>query len=218
MKVTLINWTPDPELTVARAARLCYSRTFEVNINIDRARLLIREIVARGHESVLEHASFTFLIEGLSRAASHQLVRHRLVSYSQQSQRYIRFNNPDFVIPPTIENDPIAAVQFRNTIEYNINAYQELIQLGIPEEDARYIFPQAVTSHLMLTANARELLHIFQLRLCSRAQWEIRSVAQKMLDFVIEIAPTIFENAGPSCTTGICPEGDKGCGHPWKKS
>jgi thymidylate synthase (FAD) len=217
MNVTLLNWTPDPELTIARAARLCYSKKFEENLTLDKARKLITNVVARGHESVLEHASFTFLIEGLSRAASHQLVRHRLVSFSQQSQRYIRFKNPNYVIPPSIESNPHATMIFNDIVERNIKIYQELLDMGIPEEDARYIFPQAITSHLILTANARELLHIFRLRLCNRAQWEIRILAEQMLNLVKEKAPIVFENAGPACLTGICPEGDKGCGQPWKR-
>jgi len=193
MKVTLISSTPNPELTIARAARLCYRRSYDEDITLEKAQKLIREIVARGHESVLEHASFTFLIGGISRAASHQLVRHRIASYSQQSQRYIHFKNPEFVIPPS------------------------MIKMGIAEEDARYILPQAITSQIILTANAREYLHILKLRLCSRSQWEIRMIATAILKILKELSPIIFESAGPPCATGICPEGDKGCGHPWSK-
>ncbi|MBP8932803.1 MAG: FAD-dependent thymidylate synthase [Candidatus Atribacteria bacterium] len=217
MNVKLISSTPDPELTVARAARLCYRSSYDEKMTLENAQKLIREIVARGHKSVLEHASFTFLIEGISRAASHQLVRHRLASYSQQSQRYINFKNPEFVIPPSVNENKTLLNHFREHIQKSNDIYQEMIKIGIPEEDARYILPQAITSQIIITANAREYLHILQLRLCNRAQWEIRMIANKILVILKELAPTIFENAGPPCITGICPEGDKGCGHPWNK-
>jgi len=217
MKVKLINSTPNPELTVASAARLCYRRSYDDDLTLEKAQKLIREIVARGHESVLEHVSFTFLIEGISRAASHQLVRHRLASYSQQSQRYIHFENPEFVIPPTIKNNETLFKLFRESIQKSSDIYQEMIKMGIAEEDARYILPQAITSQIIITANAREYLHILKLRLCNRAQWEIRMIANDILKILKGLAPTIFENAGPPCATGICPEGDKGCGHPWSK-
>jgi len=217
MKVTLISSTPNPELTIARAARLCYRRSYDEDITLEKAQKLIREIVARGHESVLEHASFTFLIGGISRAASHQLVRHRIASYSQQSQRYIHFKNPEFVIPPSIKENETLFDHFREQIQKSSDIYQEMIKMGIAEEDARYILPQAITSQIILTANAREYLHILKLRLCSRSQWEIRMIATAILKILKELSPIIFESAGPPCATGICPEGDKGCGHPWSK-
>jgi thymidylate synthase (FAD) len=217
MNVRLISSTPNPELTIARAARLCYRSGYDEDMTIEKAQKLIREIVARGHESVLEHASFTFLIEGISRAASHQLVRHRLASYSQQSQRYINFKNPEFIVPLSIKENKTLMNYFLEQNRKSSDIYQEMIKMGIPEEDARYILPQAVASKIVLTANAREYLHILKLRLCTRAQWEIRSVAMEILKILKELAPTVFENAGPPCATGICPEGDKGCGHPWNK-
>ena len=217
MKVTLLNYTPDPEITVALAARTCYSSKPPLTISKERAEHLIRELIERGHESVLEHASFTFFIEGISRVTSHQLVRHRLASYSQQSQRYVSMKEASFIIPPSIAENPEAQGLFLKAIEEDKKTYQELVSLGIPQEDARYMMAQGVATNLVLSANARELLHIFNLRLCNRAQWEIRELAQKMLELVKDLAPAIFEWAGPPCVEGECREGENSCGKPWKK-
>lgn len=217
MKVTLLSYTPDPEITVALAARTCYSSKLPLAISKERAEYLIRELIERGHESVLEHASFTFAIEGISRVTSHQLVRHRLASYSQQSQRYVSVKEADFIIPPSVVENSEAQELFYKAIEESKKAYQELVNLGIPQEDARYMMAQGIATNLVLSANARELLHIFRLRLCNRAQWEIRELAQKMLELVKDLAPAIFEWAGPPCVEGECQEGENSCGKPWKK-
>ena len=196
MKVTLLSYTPDPEITVALAARTCYSSKLPLAISKERAEHLIRELIERGHESVLEHASFTFAIEGISRVTSHQLVRHRLASYSQQSQRYVSVKEADFIIPPSVEKFRGSEL-FCKAIEESKKAYQELINLGIPQEDARYMMAQGIATNLVLSANARELLHIFRLRLCNRAQWEIEN-GPKMLELV-KIWLSNFEWAGPPC-------------------
>lgn len=217
MKVTLLNHTPDPEITVALAARTCYSSKIPENISPPRAQQLIRELIGRGHESILEHVSFTFSIEGISRVTSHQLVRHRLASYSQQSQRYVSMKEASFIIPPSIADNPEAQKLFSTAIEEDKKIYQELLNLGIPQEDARYMMAQGVATNLVFSANARELLHIFHLRLCNRAQWEIRELSHKMLGLVKDIAPAIFEEAGPPCVKGECREGENSCGKPWKQ-
>jgi|YNPMSStandDraft_1061717.scaffolds.fasta_scaffold02344_5 thymidylate synthase (FAD) len=215
MDVRLVTCTPEPEITIALAARTCYSKNPPQTITLDKARKLIRELIRRGHESILEHALFTFRIEGISRVASHQLVRHRLASYAQQSQRYVSLQEADFICPPAIGANPQAEIIFRETVQRCREAYEKLLTLGILREDARYIIPQGTTTNLVFTANARELLHIFRLRLCNRAQWEIRELCLKMLKILQEKAPVIFESAGPPCVDGVCPEGEKSCGQPW---
>ncbi len=217
MNISLIAHTPDPEGVVARAARTCYSRGAPQSLLPPDSRSLIRSLVKKGHHSVLEHASFSFLLEGLSRASSHQLVRHRLASFSQQSQRYVNLEEPAYVIPPSISDNSHATMIFKEAMEKANHAYKQLLNAGIAKEDARYIFPQAVTTILVFTVNARELLHIFRLRLCNRAQWEIRQACLEMLKLVTQIAPTVFEGAGPPCVDGQCMEGNGGCGRPWSK-
>ena len=223
MKVKLINYTKDPEKIVAQSARLCYSASGIDELKeklTDKSRInLIKKIIKLGHYSVLEHATFTFAIEGISRVTSHQLVRHRLASFSQQSQRYVKINKEGFpyIIPKSIAKDKKLAKIFIDAIKELDGIYQLLLDHNIEAEDARYILPQAVTTKMILSANARELLHIFKLRCCNRAQWEIREVAIKMLKEVEDIAPTIFENAGPPCILGPCPEGELSCGKPWSK-
>lgn len=215
MQVTLLSYTPEPEKTIALAARVCYSKIPPRDISLEKARDLIRELFARGHESVLEHASFSFLIEGMSRVASHQLVRHRLASYAQQSQRYVDARHMGFVCPPSIAAHPRAKIVFDEVVARAQEAYKELCGIGIPKEDARYVLPQGVGTNLLISLNARELLHIFRLRLCRRAQWEIREVVLRMLEAVEKVAPVLAELAGPPCKFGPCPEGEKGCGKPW---
>jgi thymidylate synthase (FAD) len=224
MKVRLINYTKDPEKIVAQSARLCYSELsvedLEKELTNESIIKLIKKIIKLGHYSVLEHATFTFAIEGISRVTSHQLVRHRLASFSQQSQRYVKINREGFpyIIPKSIAKDKKLAKMFIDAIKELNGIYQLLLDHNIEAEDARYILPQAVTTKIIITANARELLHIFKLRCCNRAQWEIREVAIKMLKEVEDIAPTIFENAGPPCILGPCPEGELSCGKPWSKN
>ncbi len=216
MKVELLSYTPNPELLVAAAARTCYSKKpgsqIIKKITTKKASKLIKKLVKIGHHSILEHASFTFSIEGVSRACTHQLVRHRIASYSQQSQRYVSLENANFVVPLTIKKDQKAREIFDRIIKEARDAYRKLLELGVPEEDARYVVPQAVQTNIVVTMNARELLHFFKLRCCMRAQWEIRALAWRMLSLVKKVAPTIFENAGPPCISeGMCPEEEFPC-------
>ncbi len=218
-RVSLLQYTPDPERTVALAARLCYSDTgiegLKERLTEASARKLLKKIIKLGHFSVLEHASFTFGIEGISRATSHQLVRHRIASYSQQSQRYVAFRERlEYITPPTIGSDSELRERFDRMVAELFETYRWLLERGIPQEDARYILPNAAETKIIVTMNARELLHFFSLRCCERAQWEIREMAKRMLSLVKKVAPTIFEKAGPGCVRGRCPEGEMTCGRP----
>ena len=217
MKVTLLQYTPDPEMTVALAARLCYSPAAidELKDKLSRAdiRSFLEKIMSLGHRSVLEHASFTFGIDGVSRVTSHQLVRHRIASFSQQSQRYVSHSERfAAVIPPTISGQPEALARFEEQMTALHQTYADMVAAGIPAEDARYILPNATETKIMVTMNARELLHFFALRCCERAQWEIRAMALDMLTLAKTVAPVIFRDAGPGCVTGPCPEGSLTCG------
>ncbi len=218
MKVTLLNFTPDPEKTVAMAARLCYSDSTveELREKVEGIPLerFLGKILKMGHLSVLEHASFTFGVEGISRATSHQLVRHRLASYSQQSQRYVKFDTPDFVIPPSIGGDADKKKKFEKAVRGAYRLYRELVEGGVAAEDARFLLPNAAATKIIVTMNARELLHFFKLRCCERAQWEIRDMATRMLALAKKEAPAIFGNSGPSCVAGACGEGKLTCGRP----
>ncbi len=215
LKVELVSHTPNPEQTVAMAAKLCTSNVTlqELVTKCEDPASFIQKVMSMGHLSVIEHASFTFYIEGVSRALSHQLVRFRIASFSQQSQRYVRFDSGfDYVVPPSIVCKPALLQKFFEHIEACIYLYKEFVDAGIPAEDARYVFPNAANTKLMMTMNARELLHMFELRCCSHAQWEIRAMAHKILALVKPVASTIFENAGPGCVRGACPEGLRSCG------
>ncbi|HEY6007161.1 MAG TPA: FAD-dependent thymidylate synthase [Geobacteraceae bacterium] len=217
MKVSLLQYTPDPERTVALAARLCYSpagidELQEKFSNADVTRFL-EKIMSLGHQSVLEHASFTFGIDGISRVTSHQLVRHRIASFSQQSQRYVSHKDRfAAVIPETIAARPELRARFEARLAEIHHLYGELVEAGVPPEDARYILPNATQTNIIMTMNARELLHFFVLRCCERAQWEIRAMAVEMLRLVKGVAPAIFQEAGPGCLAGQCPEGAMCCG------
>jgi len=205
MKVSLVEYTPNPDRTAAFAARVCYSSDIEnIELDTERVKGILKRVIKSGHHSVLEHVNFTFLIEGISRVATHQLVRHRIASYSQQSHRYTKIRRESFVIPPSIEEK--AKELFDKYIDEALDVYESLLKLGVKKEDARFIIPQAVSSNIVVTMNARELLHFFALRTCVRAQWEIRQCAIDMLKLVKSKAPIIFENAGPSCVRGRCPE------------
>ena len=223
MKVKLINYTKNPERIVAQSARLCYSASDidELNEKLSDESItkLIKKIIKLGHYSVLEHTTFTFAIEGISRVTSHQLVRHRIASFSQQSQRYVKIKKKGFpyVIPKSIAKDKKLIKIYTDTIKKLDESYNLFLDHNIAIEDARYILPQAVETKIIVTANARELLHIFKIRCCNRAQWEIRELAKRMLKEVKAIAPNIFENAGPHCISGSCPEGELSCGKPWSK-
>ncbi len=217
MQVTLVSHTPDPETTVALAARLCYS---PVSIGDLRDRLsgsdirkFLEKILTLGHLSVLEHASFTFGIEGVSRVTTHQLVRHRVASFSQQSQRYVSHKEMfQVVIPPSISADPMMEEKFSSLLRELHRLYGEMVESGIPAEDARYVLPNATETKILATMNVRELLHFFRLRCCERAQWEIRAMAVEMLKLAKSVAPILFEGAGPGCLSGPCPEGEMTCG------
>ena len=204
MKVELISHTEE-------AARLC-GEAAAVCTNSQKPERSLRHAVDSGHDSVLEHAVFTFRISELSRAALAQLTRHRLASFDVQSQRYVRINGVDLVMPESIQNSDFFT-EAGSLMEDVMNLYQRMVDAGIPCEDARYVTPQAVPTSLYMTMNARELLHFFSLRTCNRAQWEIRHLADEMLKLCRESAPTIFADAGPGCVSGHCPE-KKPCGHP----
>lgn len=218
MKVVLLNHTPEPEKTVAMAARLCYSgstiRELEDRVSAISFEKFLGKILKMGHLSVLEHASFTFGIEGISRATSHQLVRHRLASYSQQSQRYVAASAPEFTVPPSIEKDGARKKKFEATVRKIYREYAKLLEEGIPAEDARYLLPNAAHTKIIVTMNARELIHFFNLRCCERAQWEIRDMATWMLSLAKGAAPFIFKDSGPACVSGKCSEGEMTCGKP----
>ncbi|HIJ80738.1 MAG TPA: FAD-dependent thymidylate synthase [Desulfuromonadales bacterium] len=217
MNVTLIEHTPNPERTVALAARLCYSPSsigdLREKLAASDIESFLDKIMSLGHHSVLEHASFTFGIEGISRVTTHQLVRHRIASFSQQSQRYVS-HTEEFtsIMPDTIAGNAEARQIFAFMSETVHKAYAQLIEMGIPAEDARYILPNATETKIIMTMNARELLHFFALRCCQRAQWEIREMSVEMLRLVMKIAPVIFRQAGPGCVAGPCPEGKFCCG------
>ena len=222
MDVTLLYHTPEPERAVATAARLCYApvggRELMESLTDEKIRKVLTTIMASGHFSTLEHASYTFAVEGVSRALTHQLVRHRLASYNQQSQRYVKFKEePPIVRPASVDSNPEAAQAFDEAIEACWQAYDKLVQAGVPAEDARYILPNACETKIVVTMNIRELMHFFSNRCCNRAQWEIRELAWKMLELVRPAAPFIFRTAGPGCMRGACPEGKMCCGNPYPR-
>ena len=221
MKVELISYTKDPEKVVAVAVRQCYSPASASDMKkkiteAERAKF-IKMVVATGHTSTIEHVSFTFAIEGVSRVLTHELVRHRIASYSQQSQRYINGKNFGFVTPPTILSKKEAKNIFDETIKDLGEKYEKLIEIGIPKEDARFILPNATDVKIVVTMNARSLFNFLQKRMCNRAQWEIRMMATLMHKELMKVAPNIFKYAGPSCKTeNICWEGERNCGLPGK--
>jgi len=223
MDVRLLSHTPDPERAVAVAARLCYAPVgaAELMEHLDDAavRKVLTVIMASGHFSALEHAGYTFAIDGVSRAMTHQLVRHRLASYNQQSQRYVSFDEaPEFVVPPAVASDPGAAERFGHATQAAFDAYRDLIDAGVSAEDARYVLPNAVETKIVVTMNMRELLHFFELRCCNRAQWEIRELALNMLELVEPTAPFVFMDAGASCRRGPCREKKMTCGEPYPRA
>ena len=217
MQVKLLRYTPEPEKTVAMSARLCYSpigaAQLEEKITDEQAAKLVRKLVEMGHFSTLEHVSFTFAIEGVSRVLTHQLVRHRIASYSQQSQRYVKEHDFETILPLSIAARPAEREKFEKLMGEIRTLYTEWTEMGIPAEDARYILPNAAETKIVVTMNVRSLYNFFRLRCCTSAQWEIRALAEKMLAEVKEVAPVLFEKAGPSCVTnGICTEGAMTCG------
>lgn len=232
MNVKLIAHTPDPERLLASAARLCYSAS-DINslmesMDDEKVASFVDMLAEIGHESPIEHITFTFGIEGVSRALLAQLTRHRIASYSVQSQRYVAENHFEYVLPPEIAAIPEAAEEFRAAMEEDQRHYESLtatlmaqyVAQGMGEkaaqkkaiEDARFVLPNACTTKIMMTMNARSLLNFFRHRCCNRAQWEIRELAEKMLLCCREVAPHVFAKAGPPCVRGGCPEGKMTCG------
>lgn len=223
--VELLRYTPDPEQTIAVAAKLCYSdATIEdIKDGVEQGDVskFIARLVSLGHMSPFEHASFTFGIEGVSRSLLAQITRHRIASFSVKSQRYVSASTGEtfnYVIPPSIESlgaDAIA--KFKSQMDTMQSWYTEWQTAlgGASEkanEDARFVLPNAAETKMVVTMNVRELMHFFNLRCCNRAQWELREIAWKMLEYCIQIAPNIFANAGPSCVSGACAEGKMSCG------
>jgi thymidylate synthase (FAD) len=225
LKVILVSHTPDPEKAISAAARLCYSPADIEQVISDAGKdnqsAFLEKLIAVGHLSPVEHASFTFAVEGISRACSHQLVRHRLASYSQQSQRYVGEEEGfAYVIPPAIMEDKELRAHFTGLMEEAGRSYKFIVErlrekgcsIESAREDARFVLPNAAETKIIITMNARELLHFFSIRLCNRAQWEIREMAYLMLKLARPLAPALFHNGGPPCLKGKCPEGSRTCG------
>ncbi|NJE10013.1 FAD-dependent thymidylate synthase [Thermococcus sp. MAR1] len=231
IRVTLVNYTKKPLETVTWSALISYWDEWETEafgrMNKEDVEMHLPKVLGYGHESILEHAVLTFAIEGCSRVCSHQLVRHRLASYTQQSQRYIVLNPEDveetFVIPEGVKQRPELYEKWKCLMKEAIKLYEESYKAGVHQEDARFILPQAVRTKIVVTMNLRELKHFFGLRACERAQWEIREVAWKMLEEIAkneELRPVIkWAKLGPRCVQlGYCPEGElmpPGC---WKRT
>lgn len=240
MNVTLISHTPNPEKLVAAAAKLCYSDSgasqLMDNLTDEKTAEFVNMLSSIGHESVMEHAVFTFSVEGISRACSHQLVRHRIASYSQKSQRYVNEDHFEFIIPPEIEAVPEAKEEFLKQMNSVAESYSKIVDIltqkhlnffisqGLTEkdaaskarkkanEDARFILPNACETKIVVTMNVRSLFNFFKHRCCNRAQWEIRELAIRMYKLCYEAAPSLFGNIGPSCCFGACKEGKMSCG------
>ena len=240
MRVELLEYTPNCEKLIAAGAKLCSSNAgidgLLNNVEKENSDKFLRMLLSMGHESPIEHVTFTFGVEGVSRSLLAQLTRHRIASYTVKSQRYVKEGQFEYVIPPEIENLPAAKAVFLKTMEQEQEAYDRLTELLIQKhleafaqqgldsaeaakkaekkaiEDARYVLPNACTTTLMMTFNARSLYNFFSHRCCERAQWEIRELADKMLALVKEVAPVLFEKSGPPCLKGGCPEGKMSCG------
>lgn len=241
MKVTLISHTPCPEKIVASAAKLCYSDTgldtMLEGLDDEKAADFVQMLASIGHESPIEHVSFTFGIEGVSRTLLAQITRHRIASFSVQSQRYVKKSSFVYITPPEISGDKEAEAIFEKSMNDSLESYNRLadileekhyrsfVDIGMDEktarsraekkaiEDARFVLPNACETKMAVTMNARSLINFFRLRCCSRAQWEIKAVADEMLRLCCKAAPSIFKNAGPSCVKdGKCPEGKMTCG------
>lgn len=240
MKVYLLAHSPMPETVIAAAAKLCYAKTGVENIidslTPEKTTDFISMLAEIGHESPIEHVSFTFAIEGVSRSLLAQITRHRIASYSVRSQRYVREGQFEYIVPPEIEELPEARDIYIKAMQQDQEIYNKLTDLlfskhynnllvqGKSEkdakkaaekqaiEDARFVLPNACETKMVVTMNARSLLNFFQHRCCNRAQWEIRDLASEMLRLVHETAPNIFKNAGAPCLDGPCPEGKMSCG------
>ena len=212
--VILIAHTPEAEKVVAMAAKICYAKNVSIKklqkkINNDDVSTFITKLLESGHESPFEHVSFTFGIEGISRACSHQLVRHRMASFSQRSQRYCFEDGFNYIEPEDMNDEEDKF--FRDFMRHSKEVYSKLIDKGVKPEDARMVLPNACETKIIVTMNARELLHFFKLRCCKRAQKEIREVAFMMKNICRKVAPNIFQYAGPNCLKGYCTEGENSC-------
>lgn len=216
MQVALINYTPDPELTIAAAARVSSSSSSATKLlkklTPERVDSLLSQLVSSGHLSPFEHVSFTFAIDGVSRVTSHQLVRHRIASYTQQSQRYVSLKDLDYVTPATISAKPEMKTKYQEAVQSAHQLYLEMMEAGIPAEDARYVLPSAMETRLVMTMNARELMHACSLRLCQRAQWEILQLFEEAKKEVQKVAPRLAVELQPKCyRLGYCDESES-CG------
>ena len=240
MKVKVIAHTPEPEKVISMAAKLCYSSVgvdeIEQNLTDESVEKFLNMLINIGHESPLEHVTFTFAVEGISRSCSHQIVRHRIASFSQQSQRYVKLDQFEYIVPPEIESIEEAKELFIDAMNKDQEAYDKLVDILFEKhynnliesgknekeakrnaekkaiEDARYVFPNACETKMVFTMNTRSLYNFFNHRCCERAQWEIRELATEMLKLVREVAPILFNNVGPNCLNGACPEGKMTCG------
>ena len=240
LKVALIAHTPEPEKVVAAAAKLCYSNAqisdLMAGLTPEKSREFVQRLAQLGHERPTEHVSFTFAIEGVSRTLLAQITRHRIASFSVQSQRYVRLDQFEYITPPEIEADPAAKEAFEQEMRDQNENYKRiaailkeghirrLMQEGLSEkeasrkaekmaiEDARFVLPNACSTKMIVTMNARSLQNFFRLRCCNRAQWEIHELADQMLALVYPVAPALFEKAGPACVRGACSEGAMTCG------
>lgn len=238
MKVYLLACTPNGEQVVAGAAKLCYSpsgvATLMEGLTPEKSAEFLNMLSDLGHMSPVEHASFTFGIEGVSRSLLAQITRHRVASFSVQSQRYVEYDSVEYVTPPAIAACPEALALYKETMAGCAESYKKITELLAKSyqaeaggevskgelrkirkqsiEDARFVLPNACETKMVVTMNARELLHFFTLRCCSRAQWEIRAVADEMLRLAYAASPSLFRNAGPACVRGACPEGKMSCG------
>ena len=241
MKVKVIAHTPEPEKVISMAAKLCYSSVgvdeIEQNLTDESVEKFLNMLINIGHESPLEHVTFTFAVEGISRSCSHQIVRHRIASFSQQSQRYVKLDQFEYIVPPEIESIEEAKELFIDAMNKDQEAYDKLVDILFEKhynnliesgknekeakrnaekkaiEDARYVFPNACQTKMVFTMNTRSLYNFFNHRCCERAQWEIRELSIEMLRQVRLIAPILFKNIGPKCIKGPCPEGKMTCGN-----
>ncbi|MEG1610702.1 MAG: FAD-dependent thymidylate synthase [Bilophila sp.] len=227
-RVDLLAHTPEPLSLIYAAFRQCYHAGFVADmwprlligdVPREEQAAFVEKIMASGHASPIEHVSFTFALGGVSRALTHQLVRHRIASYSQQSQRYVDGSAFDYITPPAIAANPEALARFTATMDSLGSAYRDVKALleatgsATAKEDARFVLPQAAASNLVVTMNCRALLNFFEHRCCTRAQWEIRRVANQMLEVCQDILPAVFRHAGARCERlGHCPEGTFSCG------
>ena len=236
MKVTLLSYSPEPEKLIASAAKLCYSPSSAAEIfdglTEEKATAFIRKLKAMSHLTPMEQASFTFGIDGISKAASQHVTRHRLISVNQKSQRYVSEDDFSYYIPEPIKQVPEALDIYLEAMDHANNAYKNVLlalkQDGMGEksrssiekkafENARYVLPVSCDTSLMLKMNARELFHFFKLRCCNRALDETRELADEMLRLCKEVAPNLFEGEGAPCASGACPEGQMTCGNPKKR-